>query len=156
VLDQPDLIARETSRLLESEAVERLRSERITIERRIKKIDGQQRALMRQLRESQGTDRLFELARAEIDTSEAERQQHLTSLAGIVDQIDGVSAMAGQLDQMKEFCSQIFERLEEFGFDEKRKTLEALGIEVTGDGRTWSLKGGIPLDGQVGISSNSS
>lgn len=156
VLNQPELIARETSRLLESETVERLRSERVSIERRIKKIEGQQQALMRELRESQGIDRLFELARAEINTSEAERQQHLTSLAGIVDQIEGVSEMADQLDRMKESCAQVSERLEEFGFDEKRKTLEALGIEVTGDGRSWSLKGGIPLDGDAGISSTPS
>lgn len=156
VLDHPELIARETSRLLESETVERLRSERVSIERRIKKIEGQQQALMRQLRESQGIDRLFELARAEISASEAERQQHLTSLAGIAHQIEGVTVMAEQLDRMKEFCSQVSERLEEFGFDEKRKTLEALGIEVTGDGRSWSLKGGIPLDGEAGNSSTTS
>ncbi len=156
VLDQPKLVARETSRLLESEAVERLRSERASIERRIKKIEGQQQALMRQLRESQGVDRLFELARAEIGASETERQQHFASLALIVDQIEGVSAMAGQLDRMMEFCARVAERLEEFGFEEKRKTLEALGIAVTGDGRTWSLEGRIPLDGEAGISSTSS
>ncbi len=156
LLNEPDLIARETSRLLDSETVERLRSERKSIERRIKTIEGQQQSLMRELRERQGTKRLFELARAEIDASEAERQQHLSSLAGIVDQIEGVSAMAGQLGQMKEFCAQVSERIEHFGFDEKRKTLEALGIVVTGDGRSWSLKGGIPLDGQAGISSTTS
>ncbi len=153
LLNQPDIIARETTRLLESETVGRLTSERVSIERRIKKIEGQQQALMRELRESQGIVRLFELAKAEINSSEAERQQHLTSLAGVVEQIEGVAAMAGQLEQMKEFCVHVSERLEEFGFDEKRKTLEALGIEVRGDGRSWSLKGGIPLDGQAGISS---
>lgn len=156
LLNEPELLERESSRLLESERIERYRSERASTERRIKIIEGQQQALMRQLRESQGGDRLFELARAEITSSELERQQHLTSLIAIDHQIESFAAMAGQLHRVKEFCDHIAERLEGFGFEEKRKTLEALAIQVTGDGRVWSLKGGIPLNDEAGISSTTS
>lgn len=156
LLKDPDLVDRESTRLLKAESLERLRSERVSTQRRIKKIEGQQRALMRQLREGQGVDRLFELARAEISSSETERQHHLKSLATIDQQIAQFETMAGQLHRVRDFCGHIAARLDVFEFDDKRKSLEALAIEVTGDGRVWSLKGGIPVDEEAGISSTSS
>lgn len=156
LLKDPELVERECMRLHKSESLERLRYERVSIERRVRKIEGQQQSLMRQLRESQGVDRLFELAKAEISSSETERQQHLKSLATIDQQVASYELMVGQLHRVREFCKHIAGRLDAFGFDDRRRTLEALAIEITGNGRAWSLKGGIPVDGEAGISSTSS
>ena len=55
-----------------------------------------------------------------------------------------IASLDGLSEQVRAFCAQVAERLDEFGFDDKRLALQALQIRVVVDRDGARLAGAIP------------
>lgn len=73
-----------------------------------------------------------------------ERDGLLKTLADLEERIKRQERVAINLKSLHDYCHEVGERLSTFTFEEKRLALEALGVEITANGRCWRMDTLIP------------
>ncbi len=156
LLQHPARIQAHIDRLRQSGGTATMEADRDAIQRRVAKIERQQESLMRQLRESGGEGRLWELGQAEIAASEKERQQQLAAIEQISKQIAEQQAAVVHLDSLAAYCTTVSSNVDRLSFDDRRTTLEAFDVRVIANGinrQEWRLDWS-PPDG-IGVGATS-
>lgn len=140
-LQQPDIVIAEIKRQQEEssfieEEMDRLRAS-------IRRLADQERRLIRLFGLGQVTEEYVlreagqvKKARLALEEELAELQQQRQRVANL----DGLS------EQVRAFCAQVAERLDDFGFEEKRLALRALQVKVVVGRDGAKLTGAIPQD----------
>jgi site-specific DNA recombinase len=116
------------------------------LERRISEITTRQQRLI--VRFGEGDDSFpWELVESEVKRLQAERQRLEGDLASMrAESVQQHAAMAWLTDLVAT-CEQIAGGIDELEFEDRRELLELLQTTVKHDGRTWSLRAGIPVKG---------
>jgi site-specific DNA recombinase len=156
LLQHPARIQAHIDRLRQSGGTATMEADREALQRRVAKIERQQEGLMRQLRESGGEGRLWELGQAEIAASEKERQQQLAAIEQVSTQIAEQQAAVVHLDSLAAYCATVSSNVDRLGFDDRRTTLEAFDVRIIANGidrQQWRLDWSPPDGVGVGVTS---
>jgi Recombinase zinc beta ribbon domain/Recombinase len=144
ILHDPSLVAAEVQRRQEKGPDPTAIAERDRLRRQLGTFEKQQQRLIHHFREDESAP--WELVRRELAQIEQDKRQVEARLTAIEQQLAEEERVVTQLEALETYCAQVSRQCERFDFDGKRLALEALDIQVTGNGREWQLQGRIPVD----------
>jgi len=141
VLQQPDIVVAEIKRQQEESSF--IEEEIARIRSSIRRLADQERRLIRLFGLGQVTE---EYVVREAEQVKKARQALEDELRELQQQRQRVANLDGLSEQVRAFCSQVAERLDDFDFEEKRLALRALQIKVVVGRDGAKLTGAIPQD----------
>ncbi len=146
VLRKPDLIAAELKRLQTEGPNPLLSTDLETARRELAKRQKKQATLLERFSAADDDGAFpWELVEREITRLEREKQQFQAAIDDLEARIRAQQQAVTKMDALNTYCQRVADRLDSFGFEDKRLALEALRIRITGNGRDWTLSGRIPL-----------
>jgi chromosome segregation ATPase len=113
--------------------------------RQQKKLEGEIENLVR--RGATVDDEVWQVFEKEIAQKKEGCQRFDRTIRELEARLASDSNAVNALEALFEYCYRAKANLANFGFDEKRLALEALGVRLDGQARDWTLKIHIPLAG---------
>jgi Recombinase zinc beta ribbon domain len=154
-LQNPELIAQEVERMRAEGINPQLVRDREVAQRALERHNQGAQRLIKRLRDAD--DDLTEIIERELSQAKREKQALVKTLAELDAQLEGQEQAAVNLESLYDYCRKVEHELDNFGFDEQRLAVEALGVTVLANGREWRMDGRIPQYAEATtISSNSS
>jgi len=144
ILHDPSLVAAELQRRQEEGPDPAALAERDRLHRRLSSFEKQQQRLIHHFREDESAP--WALIQRELAQIEQVKRQVEARLVSIEQRLAEQQMVVTQLEALETYCAQVSRQCERFDFDGKRLAFEALGIQVTANGREWQLHGRIPVD----------
>lgn len=144
-LRDPSIIAAELKRRRDEEPDVTLSSDLEAARRMLSRLEKQQAGLARRLADSPEDDSLWELVQREIKRIESEKQAIGNSIGEMEQRLETERQAVVQLDSLRAYCERVAHNLDAFGPEEKRLALEAMGVQITANGREWEGRGSIPF-----------
>jgi site-specific DNA recombinase len=156
-LRDPSRIEQELERQRQTGPDPSLTSDVEIAESALDRVEKQQaRVVQRYAQTLNDTDFPSHLLEQEIKRLEAEKQQLAATLLEARERLSAQRQTTAHLEALVAYCQQIREDLEDpetFSFEEKRLALDALGVQVTANGRDWELTMTLALQGGTVVAS---
>jgi len=139
ILQEPEIIITEIKRQQDGSSF--VEEELARIRASIRRLADQERRLIRLFGLGQVTEEHVVREAGQVKKARLALESEMTELQH---QRQHIASLDGLSEQVRAFCSQVAERLDEFGFDDKRLALQALQIRVVVDRDGARLAGAIP------------
>ncbi|HJR09009.1 MAG TPA: recombinase family protein [Pyrinomonadaceae bacterium] len=141
-LQNPDLIEREVRRVQAEGIDSQLVKDREVASRGLERHNQVVQRLAKRLRNAD--DELADIIERELLQAKRERDELVKTLADLEERIRRQERVVVNLKSLHDYCREVGERLSTFTFEEKRLALDALGAEITANGRCWQMDTLIP------------
>ncbi len=138
-MENPEVVLEEIKRRESNSHSSQLSEDLKIVNRRLDKIEKGQQALLHRFRSQFDLPGLAEMIEREIAQAEREKQSLVQTKSELESRLKSHHQFHSNLKDLLAFCSQVREKLSLFTFEEKRKTLEALGIRIKAKGQEWEL-----------------
>jgi hypothetical protein len=143
VLLDPTLIKDQLTKVGDPESRTALEDEKLRLEALIRDIKRRQ---LRLLRELEDEDMPSGIIKERIKSNEAECKMLGEQVLRVARTLSDQAGSLRSLKDLENYIGRVGARLGEFGFDDKRLALEALGINVTAEEEELTIRGSIPLE----------
>lgn len=157
ILNNPELIAVELTRLQEEDPDPLLMRDLETARQSREKLTRRQQNLVSRYSQADNSDVLWDLLTVQVEKIEVEKKRIETTIADFERRLAQQRVNANNLDAFYAYCTAVSANLADATFDDRVLALEALDVHVTGNGgsetQDWHLVGSVPVGG-VGVVSN--
>lgn len=145
IFEQPEIITAEIERQRESgdNGLDFAASDVEFAKKEIRKIDQQIQTLVS--RAANVDNELWKLFEKEINVKRAERARLEAIQADAEERLMAEQTLSAKVVEISDYCARVRNNLKNLSFEDKRKALDALGVQVFGEAKKWRLDISLPI-----------